>query len=83
DIHYNLGKMFIRVNNTDAAFREFNEALRINPDYWEAHYNLAIIYWQKKKWDRVIVEFENVLKINPLNGEVKKYLKIAKGNIKK
>jgi serine/threonine protein kinase len=41
EVHFDLGFAYMHQGRTDEAIREYQAALRINPDYAEAHNNLA------------------------------------------
>ena len=45
--------------------REYQAALRINPDYAEAHYNLGVVYTRQGRIDEAIRELQAALRINP------------------
>ena len=50
---------------TDEAIREFQTALRINPDYAKAHYHLGMACGQQGRTDEEIREYQAALRINP------------------
>jgi tetratricopeptide (TPR) repeat protein len=52
DVHYMLGILFERKNDTTAAARSLREALRINPGYTEAMLALANVYELAGDFDR-------------------------------
>jgi tetratricopeptide (TPR) repeat protein len=52
DVHYMLGVLHERRNDTAAAARSLREALRINPGYAEAALALAGVYEQAGDYDR-------------------------------
>ena len=49
----------------DEAMREYQAALRINPDYSDAHNNLGVVYWQRGRLDEAKREFQTALRLNP------------------
>jgi tetratricopeptide (TPR) repeat protein len=42
DLHNNLGRAFLLLDEFRSAFKEFNKALQINPDYESALFNLSV-----------------------------------------
>jgi superkiller protein 3 len=52
DVHYMVGVLLERRNDTTAATRSFLRALRINPDYSEARLALASLYELQGDYDR-------------------------------
>ncbi len=46
----NLGNIFLRQGRIDAATRELEKALKIDPTYGVAHHNLAYAYFRTKMY---------------------------------
>jgi tetratricopeptide (TPR) repeat protein len=42
DLHNNLGRAYLLLSEFQSAFKEFNKALQINPDYESALFNLSV-----------------------------------------
>jgi superkiller protein 3 len=63
--HYNLGNAYSAQGKLDEAVREYQEALRINPNLAEAHNNLGLAYSDQGKLDEAVRECQEALKINP------------------
>ena len=57
--------MLARQGQPEAALNEFQEALRLNPDYVIAHYNLGIFYGVNGRIDEAIREFQAAVRIQP------------------
>jgi tetratricopeptide (TPR) repeat protein len=43
----------------------FNQALSLDPDFWEAQYNLGVIYFNYDQYGRALSQFEKVINQNP------------------
>jgi tetratricopeptide (TPR) repeat protein len=43
----------------------FQQAVKINPDYWEAHFNVATSCLQQGRLSDAQSEFETVLRLRP------------------
>jgi tetratricopeptide (TPR) repeat protein len=63
--HNNLGVVYKDQERFEDALREFQIALRIEPNYFQAHYNLGIIYEKRKQFDEAIQEYQTTLKLKP------------------
>jgi eukaryotic-like serine/threonine-protein kinase len=85
-IHYNLGITLYEKRDADGAMREYQEALRINPDLTEAHNNLGTILLLKGYPDGAIRHYLASLNVNPRQTDTYNDLGAAylrKGNIHK
>ncbi|GFE62149.1 tetratricopeptide repeat protein [Geobacter sp. AOG2] len=83
-IHDNLGLSLERAGNLDAAIREYEEALRINPFYQRSLANLGLALARKGNLDAAIGKYQEALQINPNYNVVHNNLGLAlarKGNL--
>lgn len=44
DVHFNLGKTYLQLNQYDEAVREFHQAISLKPTWPEAYFELGIAY---------------------------------------
>ena len=42
--HFKAGLAYYRAGELDASLSEYQEAIRLNPDFPEAHHNLALVF---------------------------------------
>jgi tetratricopeptide (TPR) repeat protein len=64
-INNNLGIALADNGDLDAAIREFQAAIGINPNYANAHYNLGNAFCRTRNMDAAIQEFQEAIRINP------------------
>ena len=64
-VHNNIGTMYIDKGNYQKAMTYIEEALRLDPFYWDAHFNLATIYNKRGEYDKAIEELKTVLDLKP------------------
>lgn len=76
-IVYNLGHALAEQGDLDGAIQEYQEALRIKPDYAKAHSSLGIAFTQKGNLDAAIHEYQEALRINPYDAQSHSNLGIA------
>jgi tetratricopeptide (TPR) repeat protein len=57
---------------------DFNAALGIKPDFYEALNNRGIAYYNVGDLDRAIADWEEVLRINPNHANAKQYIETAR-----
>jgi len=73
--HFNRGVAYHDQGRLDEAVREYQTALRIDPDDAETHYNLGVAYRQQDRLDGAIREYQAALRINP--DDVKSHLNLG------
>ncbi len=66
---YNLGYAFAEKGDLDGAIHEYQEALRIKPDYAKAHGSLAIALTQKGSFDAAIYEYREAFRLDPFDAK--------------
>jgi tetratricopeptide (TPR) repeat protein len=63
--HLNRGADYADQGQLDQAIAEYQEAIRLDPDYAEAHYNLGLAYHKQGKLDDAIAEYKEAIRIDP------------------
>ncbi|MEO7649721.1 MAG: tetratricopeptide repeat protein, partial [Bryobacteraceae bacterium] len=77
--HYNLGFALAKQGRPEEAAAEYNEALRIRPDYAFAHCNLANALSALGRLDEAIPHYEEALRLNKNYEDARKNLGVAFG----
>ena len=62
--HNNLGMALFREGQFDEAMARYQQALKINPDYYSAHDNLGVALVKRGQLDEAMAQFLQALKIN-------------------
>ncbi len=68
--HYNYGAALQELGRPDEAEKEYQTALRFDPDYVKVHVNLALVYMSKSKLDEAKKYYERAIQLDPSAGEV-------------
>jgi protein O-mannosyl-transferase len=63
--HKALGIVLGMQGRTDEAINQFQEAIRLAPDYTEAHYSLGIAFERKGQTDEAIHQFQETIRLKP------------------
>ena len=79
-INNNLGIALAEKGDLDAAIREYQTALGINPNYADAHYNLGNAFIKKRDPDAAVREYRETLLINPNHADAHYSLGAALAN---
>ncbi len=79
DIHWRLGDVYATQNRLDEAVRQYQEALRLYPDYAEARCHLGIALAHKAQVEEAIRQLQEALRLNPDYAEARCNLGIALG----
>ena len=63
--HYTLGVYYFKAQRYKEALREYNIALKLNPEYPEAYYRLGEYYFNFKDTKSSIVYYKKAIEMNP------------------
>ena len=61
----------------DEAIRQFQEAIRLKPDYAEAHSNLGTAFFQQGRADEAIRQYQEALRLKPDFPDARRNLDLA------
>jgi tetratricopeptide (TPR) repeat protein len=56
-IHHQLGNVYSKRGDSDAAMRHQQQAIAIAPEFAAAHYQLGLLYAQEKQWGDAITSY--------------------------
>lgn len=65
--HFKKGFEYHNQGLLDQAIGEYQQALKLNPNYIEVYINLGAIYVDKKDYDQAIQQFKKVVELNYYN----------------
>ena len=65
DFFYRRGFTYMNQGQDDLATKDFDEAVRLNPNHGEIFHNRGCLYLQKGQNDLAIQDFNKVLRLNP------------------
>ncbi len=68
--HNNLGIALFHRGDVQAAIRQYQDSLKINPHFENAHFNLGRALAEEKHFDEAVDQFQECIKMNPQDGGV-------------
>lgn len=63
--HNNLGDVYGRLGNKQAALREFQKAIELKPNYGDAYHNLGNTHRELGQVDKALENYQKALEFNP------------------
>ncbi len=63
--HYELGKWYHEKGLINEAILEYKNAVRLNPDFYQAHHSLALAYTKKGWYEYALKEAETSFDLHP------------------
>jgi len=75
--------LYYEQGDFDYAIYDYDQAIKLNPNFAEAYLNRAYAYSEKDDFTRAIADYESVLRINPNDSWAKEALEYFKDKMKK
>jgi len=69
-IHFNFGTELIKVDEYDAAIRQIERSIALNPDWPFAYSNLGFAYMKKQQWREAVAQFNRAIEILGSKGQM-------------
>lgn len=67
--HLERGNQKLELGDFDGAIAEFDEAIRLNPQFAEAYRRRGHAHWGKEDWDMAITDYNEAIRLNPKNAQ--------------
>jgi tetratricopeptide (TPR) repeat protein len=77
--HNNLGTAFFKKDRINEAISQFQEVIRLKPDFANAHYNLGLALDEKGQIDEAINQYQEAFRLKPDYAEAHNNLGTALG----
>ncbi len=65
NFYTNRGLAYSNKGENDRAIADYDQALRLVPDYAGVYNNRGLAYWRKGEYDRAIADYEQALRLDP------------------
>lgn len=66
-VHYHLARVYFVQGKLEAALREINEELALQPDFGKAYYVRGLVYGFMKRPDEAIRDFKKIIELGQLS----------------
>jgi tetratricopeptide (TPR) repeat protein len=66
----NRANGYLKKGDDDRAVADYDQALKLDPNYALAYNNRGNVYFRKKNYDRAIADYDQAIRIDPLPGVV-------------
>lgn len=66
---FSKGKEFSKINDSDRAIKNYNQAIKLDPKMAKAYNNRGVAYVGKKEYDLAIADFTKVIELDPKHGK--------------
>lgn len=67
--YQNRGNGYNRQDNHERAIVDYNEAIRLNPNFANAYYNRGVAYGDMRRYDEAIADYTQALALDPQHGD--------------
>ncbi len=82
EMHYAIGGRRARLGDEAGATANWQQAVRLRPDYLEAHFNLGLAHVRAERWRDAADSFRAALAIDPANQVAKEMLEACETQIR-
>ncbi|HEX3031358.1 MAG TPA: tetratricopeptide repeat protein [Bacillota bacterium] len=65
ELRINLGYTYYLMHDNKAALKEFNQALALKKDFYDAYYNIGLVYVDENRLDDALEMFDKCVKLAP------------------
>ena len=69
DAYYNRGIAYVEAQKYEAAVRDFDEVIRLNPKSADAFYNRGLAKMKAGKYEDAVDDYSEAMRINPKDPE--------------
>jgi tetratricopeptide (TPR) repeat protein len=67
ELYNSVGITLVSQGKMEEAVGNYEQAIRLNPKYYEAYYNLGVTYYRQGKTDLAVINYEKSLQGDPNN----------------